>query len=276
MSGLDSHTQSLNHAHTSAPAALITGASMGLGLGLATLFARDGYRLVLVARSHDRLTAVGDELHSRYGVQVKVLAKDLASSNAAEEIVQALRSEMISVDVLVNNAGFGSNGPFAESDPADQLAMIQVNVTALTHLTRLLLPDMIRRKTGRIMNVASTAAFFPGPMMAVYYASKAYVLSFSQALSEELRGTGVTVTALCPGPTRTGFQARAGTSDSAVGKGMLMMNAESVAAAGYRDLMKGKRVSVPGFLNKLSIITARLTPTSVVMRILRILHGTSE
>lgn len=252
--------------------ALITGASGGIGLELAKLFARGGYNLALVARNHDKLKLIADELETAHNVQVKYCAKDLAVSSTPDEIFQSLKSEMMQVDVLVNNAGFGWHGEFAHMELSDALEMIQVNITALTHLTRLLLPEMIQRKRGRILNVASTAAFQPGPMMAVYYASKAYVLSYSQALSEELRGTGVTVTAFCPGPTTTGFGQRAGFTTDKIFGGILTMDAQSVAHIGYEGLMKGKSLVIPGKLNWLGTQIIRFVPRSIPMKLLKIVQ----
>ena len=242
------------------PTALITGASGGIGLELAKLFARDGYNLALVARSHDRLKAIAEELERAHGIQVKYCTKDLAVTSTPDEIFQSIKSEMLDIDVLVNNAGFGWRGEFARMELTEALEMIQVNITALTHLTRLLLPEMVRRGQGRILNVASTAAFQPGPLMATYYASKAYVVSFSMALAEELAGSGVTVTAFCPGPTATGFGARAGFPS---GKGFLSaisMDAATVARDGYRGMKKGKRLVVSGTMNWFGTQLVRFLP----------------
>src|SRR6202790_2259799 len=190
--------------------ALITGASGGIGYELAKLFARDHYNLVLVARSAERLRRVAEELQGRSGVAVKTVALDLAEASAPRSLFDQLQREGVAVDVLVNNAGFGSIGEFASIAEEEILGQISLNITAVTHLTRLFLPAMLARRHGKIMNVASTAAFQPGPLMAVYYATKAYVLSFSEALANETGGSGVTVTAVCPGPTATAFQKRAG------------------------------------------------------------------
>lgn len=248
---------------------LITGASGGIGLELAKLFAQDGYDLALVARSHDKLNSIANEFEKVYNVQVKYCAKDLAVSSTPDEILESLRSEMIEVDVLVNNAGFGWWGEFLTMDLTNALEMIQVNITALTHLTRLILPGMVQRKRGKILNVASTAAFQPGPMMAVYYASKAYVLSFSQALSEELKGTGITVTALCPGPTPTGFGRRAGIGNKKILGGILSTNVQSVAQAGYKGLMENKSLVIPGTLNWMGTLLVRLLPRSLPPKIIK-------
>ena len=251
--------------------ALITGASSGFGYEFAKLFAGDGYNLVLVARSEDKLTELARDVEARYGVSAHVLPRDLSQPNAPDEIYDELQRQSVNVDVLVNNAGFGTRGPFAQLDLAAELQEVQVNIASLTHLTRLFLPDMVSRKRGKILNVASMAAFVPGPFMAVYYASKAYILSFSEALSSELAGTGVTVTALCPGPVRTGFQARAEMQHARLVRGNLM-TAERVARLGYDGLMKGKRVVVPGFQNRVTTIALPFIPRQLLLRIVRNLH----
>src|SRR5271167_2160473 len=189
--------------------ALITGASFGIGLELARIFARESYNLILVARSADKLRQLASELEKSHGTRSLILATDLTEPGAPAYVLDQTTRADLQVDVLVNNAGFGQYGLFAENDLEDCLRQIQLNVTTLTHLTRLYLPAMIERKTGGILNVASTAAFQPGPLMAVYFATKAYVLHFSEALANELHGKGVTVSCLCPGPTATEFQKRA-------------------------------------------------------------------
>ena len=244
--------------------ALVTGASSGIGLELATLLARDRHDLVLVARSRERLDAVARGLGEEYGVSVLVLAHDLSDPAAPEALARELAERGVAVDILVNNAGFGVYGPFAETPIAKELEMIQVNVTALTHLTKLLLPAMRARRRGRILNVASTAAFQPGPLMAVYYASKAYVLSFTEALANELDGSGVTVTALCPGPTITEFQKNAGVAQSRLFRSMLVMNAPEVARAGYEGMLRGKRIVIPGLGNRMLVQALRVSPRSVI------------
>jgi short-subunit dehydrogenase len=248
--------------------ALITGASTGIGYEFSKLLARDGYHVVLVARSEQRLAKVAQELRQSSGASVTILPKDLALPQAPQELYDQLQQQQVAVDILVNNAGFGSHGRFAEADLATQLSMMQVNMGALTHLTRLCLPGMIRRGWGRILNMSSTAAFQPGPLMAVYYASKAYVLSFSEALANEVRGTGVTVTVLCPGPTRTNFQNRAGVGDTLLVRSGVA-DAASVARAGYRGLMDGTPLVIPGFRNRLLAFLVRLTPRSVVTQVVR-------
>jgi short-subunit dehydrogenase len=249
--------------------ALITGASSGLGVELARLFAADRHDVVLVARSESKLQQLATELNRTHGIRALVLATDLARPSAASKIADHLHAEGLDVDYLVNDAGFGLIGPFLSTSHATELAMIQVNVVALTELTKLLLPAMIARGRGRILNVASTAAFVPGPFMAVYYATKAYVLSLSQALSNELHGSGVTVTALCPGPTRTGFAASAGEVARPTFQARMVMEASTVARAGYRGMMRGETTVVPGLLNKLLTQSTRLLPRAMQARITR-------
>jgi short-subunit dehydrogenase len=243
--------------------ALITGASSGIGADLARLFAKDGYELVLVARSEGKLQALAREL----GVKTTVIAADLAKPNAASDVVARLGG--IEIDALVNNAGVGVAGPFLETDLQAELDMIHVNVVALTQLTKLLLPPMVKRGRGRILNVASTAAFQPGPLMAVYYATKAYVLSFSEAIADELRKTGVTVTALCPGPTATGFAAAANVGETRLFTLMPPMSSAKVARAGYEAMKRGKRVVIPGLKNKLLAESVRISPRRLATTIVR-------
>jgi len=254
--------------------ALVTGASSGIGYELARLFARDGYRLVLVARNRQRLEEAAERIRkSEPAASIKVISKDLSDRQAVDEIVQELRRESLGIDVLVNNAGYANYGPFTEITLDDELDMMRVNMESLTQLTQKLLPDMVDKKRGRIMNVASTAAFAPGPFMAVYYATKAYVLSFSEALSEELRGTGVSVTALCPGATGTCFQKRARVEKTVLFSPWKVMDAETVARIGYRGMIRGKAVVIPGWLNKLMVISIRFSPRSSVRKISRLLQS---
>jgi uncharacterized protein len=223
--------------------ALITGASGGIGYELAKLFARDHHNLVLVARSADKLAQVATELQT-HGVAVKTIALDLAEPPAPKFLFNQLHREGIVIDILVNNAGFGAYGEFAQMPESEILGQIDLNIRALTELTRLFLPPMVQRRNGRIMNVASTAAFQAGPMMAVYYATKAYVLSFSEAIANELRHTGVTVTCFCPGATHTDFAKRAGVENSRLFK-VAAMSAEKVALDGYRAVMEGRTLPSP-------------------------------
>jgi len=247
---------------------LVTGATSGIGYALAKLFARDGHDLVLVARSRERLEEIGKELGGPAGIAPKLIPKDLSRPRAAEEIFDELRRASIPIGVLVNCAGFGTYGPFVETDIAAEREMMELNMVALTELTKLAVRQMIRRGEGRILNVASTAAFQPGPRMSVYYATKAYVLSFSEALSNELGGTGVTVSTLCPGPTRTGFGGRARMERARVYR-TGVMDAAAVAEAGYRGLKKGRAVIIPGLRNKLMALAARLGPRRLVVAVAR-------
>jgi hypothetical protein len=240
--------------------ALVTGASSGIGRDLARLLAADGYDVVLVARRADALEALAAELGG-----ARVLAADLADPAAPAK----LAAEVPDVDVLVNNAGVGDYGPFAEADLAKTLGMLQLNVAALTELTRRYLPGMLERGNGRVLNVASTAAFQPGPLMAVYYATKAYVLSFSEAVAEEVRGRGVTVTALCPGPTASGFQAGAGMEESRLVKGRRLPTSEQVARAGYRAMRRGRVVAVVGVGNRFLAASVRLSPRFLIRRVVK-------
>ena len=248
--------------------ALITGASGGIGYELALLLARDRYDCILVARSRDKLSALATRLESDFGIRTLVLAKDLSKPSAVDEIYEEVTAAAMKVDVLVNNAGFPVFGLFSQTELETELEMLQVNVVALTQLTKLFLKGMVERRYGRILNLASTAAFEPGPLMAVYYASKAYVLSFSEALANELRGAGVTVTALCPGPTRTGFQERGVMQDSRLVQGQIA-DAKSVALAGFKGLIAGKTIVIPGFTNKLIPWVVRVSPRGVVTRVVR-------
>ena len=255
---------------------LITGASSGIGLELARTFARNGHDLVLVARSASKLDTLAAELIAAHGIRASVITADLSERTAPEMIYNTLRQQGIAVDVLVNNAGFGDFGFFVESDWAKTAQMIDLNITALTHLTHLFLPDMVARKSGRVMNVASTASFQPGPLMAVYYATKSYVLFFSEAIGNELKGTGVTVTALCPGPTESGFQAAAALEDSKLVKGKKMPSSAEVAEYGYRETMRGTAVAVHGFMNNLFAFAPRLVPRNVTLNIVRNMSERAE
>ena len=221
-----------------------------------------------MARSHDRLAELAARLESEFRVKTLVIARDLSRPTAVDEIYEEVSAASMTVEMLVNNAGFPVFGLFAQTQLETELEMLHVNVIALTALTKLFLRGMVERQAGRILNLASTAAFEPGPLMAVYYASKAYVLSFSEALANELRGTGVTVTALCPGPTRTGFQKRGVMEASRLVQGQIA-DAKSVAVAGYRGMMSGKTIVIPGFGNKLIPWVVRVSPRGVVTRVVR-------
>lgn len=253
---------------------LITGASAGIGYELTRCFAEAGYQVVLVSRNEARLREFAVELEKKYGISARVIAKDLSDPRGPAELFIELQQEQISIDILVNNAGFGGHGLFSKTSLTDELDMIQLNIASLTHLTKLFLREMLKRREGRILNVASTAAFLPGPLMAVYYATKAYVLSFSEALAEELRGSGVTVTCLCPGPTISEFQKRANVGDDILLMKGRLMDSKAVARIGYRGLMKGRRVIIAGFGNRLLVGAAKFAPRSLVTRMIKFLQIT--
>lgn len=243
--------------------ALITGASAGLGRDFARLFASDGHDVVLVARRRDRLDELAAELAQAHGIKAHVLPTDLGNPSAPEAIADHLQAHGIEIEFLVNNAGFGSSGAFAELDTRRELEMITVNISALTHLTRLLLPAMLARGHGRILNLGSTAGFQAGPFMATYYATKAYVNHFSEALAHELTGTGVTVTVSCPGATSTEFGAIAGNDKSQLFAGGAATS-EEVAREAYQAMMKGKRMIVHGARNRVLVQALRMAPRRVV------------
>jgi short-subunit dehydrogenase len=247
---------------------LITGASSGIGADLADLAAADGFDLVLVARRVSALRTVAAACERQHGVKVTIIPADLADPTAPRVLGAELRARGLQVHTLVNNAGLGATGPVATLSLETQLNILQVNITALTELTRRLLPMMLERGSGAVLNVASTAAFLPGPNMAVYYASKAYVLSFTEALGEEVRGTGVQVSVLCPGPTATEFASRAGMAANKMFKQRrLMMTSREVARIGWEGLLAGDRVVVAGLTNKLLVTSLRATPRAVAVRI---------
>ena len=245
--------------------ALITGASSGIGLELARLFAADRSDLVLVARNEDRLRELAAELEGKFGISAQALAADLTRPDSAGEIATELASRGVQVDVLVNNAGFGAHGQVAALGVQRQLDVIEVNIAALTRLTALFLPAMLERKHGAVLNVASTAAFQPGPNQAVYCATKAYVLSFTEALAEETRGTGVRVSCLAPGATETQFAAQADMTGTLAFR-LTTMAAAPVARAGYDGLRKGKVLVVPGLFNRAAALAVRVSPRALVTR----------
>jgi short-subunit dehydrogenase len=251
--------------------ALITGASSGLGAEFARIHASKGDNLVLVARNVDKMNALKAELETRFkNITVHVIGKDLSEPAAANAVYEELQLRKVRVDYLINNAGFGDFGVFAECAWEKQQEMISLNITALTHLTRLFLPAMIENRFGKVLNVASTAAFQPGPTMSVYFATKAFVLSFSEAIANELKGTGVTVTALCPGATDTGFKAAASLGTSNLFKGNGIAGSKEVAEFGYKAMMKGKTVVVHGFMNSLMAQSVRFAPRNIVTAIARL------
>lgn len=249
--------------------ALITGASSGLGTEFARIHASKGDNLVLVARGKDKMEALKTEFEKQFGISVYVISKDLSVQSAPKEVYDELEVQKIHIDYLINNAGFGDFGVFAECDWEKQFQMINLNITALTYLTRLFLPDMIKNKFGKILNIASTAAFQPGPTMSIYFATKAFVLSFSESIANELKGTSVTVTALCPGATETGFKAAAALDNSNLFKGNQIATSKDVAEFGYNSMMKGKTVVIHGFVNSLMSQSVRFAPRNIVTAIAR-------
>lgn len=240
--------------------AVVTGASGGIGLEFAKQLARAGYDLALVARSADKLQSVASQIKTEFGISAEPIALDLSMAGAPHELL----ARVPACDVLVNNAGFANTGKFAEIEEREIMEELALDVVALTQLTRLYLPRMLERRDGKILNVASTAAFAPGPTMAVYYASKAFVLSFSEALAAEVRGTGVTVTVLCPGATATGFQERAKVRSALLVR-LGMADAGQVAKAGIDGMMRGKTLVVPGITNKFVAISPRIAPRRLLV-----------
>ncbi|MCM0590115.1 MAG: SDR family oxidoreductase [Gloeotrichia echinulata IR180] len=257
------------HQSLSKQTALITGAASGIGYQLACIFAQNDYHLVLVDRMGEKLTEIADKFQHQFGIFVKTIVKDLSIPTSPEEIFIELQKENIKIDVLVNNAGFGIHGLFHETNLNTELDMVQVNLVCLTHLTKLFLKDMVKQGEGKILNVSSAAAFQPGPFMAVYFATKAYIVSFSQALASELEGTGVTVTVLCPGPTESAFHQRTGAAGTKQVAGNKMMDAQTVAKIGYRALMEGKTVIIPGLKNRFLAEIVRFTPRDLVTKIVK-------
>ncbi len=252
--------------------ALITGASSGLGLEFSRIYSREGYNLVIVARSGDRLDKLKDELENAYHNIVYVCTQDLSEQNAAERIFNFTTDNDIIIHTLVNNAGFGDFGNFWEINPKRQKDLMQVNVVALVELTRAFLPGMIERREGRVLNVSSVASFMGGPRMPLYYASKGFILQFSEALSEETKGTGVSVTALLPGPTATGFEQAAQMKNSKMFTILKPASAKAVAEAGYRASVKGKPIQYHR-LTKIINLASRISPRSLMRKSARIING---
>ena len=253
--------------------ALVTGASSGIGYEMAVLLARNGFDLVLVARNRLAMTVLANRLSTEFSVKVAIYPSDLSERGSTRALFTQLQKDGVVIDVLVNNAGFAIQGPLVDHDNATLLDMLEVNIAALTHLIRLFLPGMIERGHGRILNVSSIGAFMPGPMTAAYFASKAYVLSLSEALANEVRGTGVTVTAMCPGPTRTKFAQRARLTATKAFQGHLM-EPEAVALAGYDAMMKGRSVVVPGLKHRMQLFPTPLVPRRVLAYFARQYHET--
>jgi short-subunit dehydrogenase len=261
-----------NENHIPQGYALITGASAGIGYELAKVFAENGHDLILVARTQSKLEELAKLLVKSHPIKVKVLVKDLSKASDRNSLFDDLKNEELHVETLVNNAGFGLGGEFVKQDINRQLEMIQLNISALTHLARLFLPQMLEKKSGYILNVASTAAFVPGPLMAIYYATKAFVASLSEALASELQGTGVIVSALCPGPTKTEFQKVAEIQSSKLFD-VGVMEARAVAEFGYTQLIKGKVIAIPGFRNKFLAMSSVFAPRSLLVKTVKQLNS---
>ena len=242
---------------------LITGTTSGIGKAFAGKFASMGNNIILVSRNRDKLQQQQIDLQSRYQVSVEYISCDLAEVDAVDMIMEKIQSWGVSVDVLVNNAGFNEAGNFTNTNLSKELDMIQVHIKALTALTKSFLPGMIKRGYGRILNIGSTGSYMPCPYDAVYAATKAYVLSFSNGLYQELKGTGVTVTCLCPGATQTLFAEKANINNTLLFK-LFVMQPEVVAAIGYNNLQRGKRVITAGLYNKLLVLSAKLLPVSII------------
>jgi len=258
------------HQHQTRTTGLITGASSGIGRALAKVLARYGHDLVLVARDGQRLEQLASELQQSSGIAAKAIPADLSVKTSSQDIIAELQRQGIKISLLVNNAGFDVYGEFFETDLTEELQMIQVNLVSLTQLTKLVLPGMRQQGYGRILNLGSTGSFIPSPLNAVYSATKAYVLSFSEAISEELQGSGITVTALCPGATESEFHQRASMEDIRLRR-FGAMQAATVAEIGYRAMMAGRRVVVPGLHNQAQVLLARVLPRSVMPRMAKLM-----
>jgi short-subunit dehydrogenase len=254
------------------PVAVVTGASSGIGESIAEILARKKIPLVLVARNAAALETLASRLRESTGTTVKVFAADLSEYSSVDKLNHFLELESLEIEYLVNNAGFGDYGLYHESDWEKNRRMIDLNITALAHLTRVALEGMVRRRKGRVLNVASTAAFQPGPLMSVYYASKAFVLHFSEAVNNEVRDFGVTVTAFCPGPVRTNFQSAAAMEESRLVKGRRLPSADEVAADAVDAMMKGKAVRIQGLANRILAFTPRFAPRAFAVRIARLVQ----
>ncbi|HRI01448.1 MAG TPA: SDR family oxidoreductase [Saprospiraceae bacterium] len=256
--------------------ALITGASSGIGLELAKVHASKGGDLVLVARNKSKLDELKTEIEKQYKVSVYAIGKDLSAKNSAQEVYEETINQRIQIDYLINNAGFGDYGMFTDTDWNKEEQMINLNITTLTQFTKLFLREMGKRGNGKIMNVASTAAFQSGPTMAVYFATKAYVLSFSEAVNNEVCDQGITITTLCPGATESGFQAAAAMEESNLVKGKKLPTSKEVAEYGYTSMLKGKTVAIHGFMNWILANSVRFTPRALVVKITRKLQDKAQ
>jgi uncharacterized protein len=252
---------------------LITGASSGIGWELALLFAEADFHVIAVARNEVKLKELQSIVREKHRTDLDCIVKDLVQPDAVDELILELNQRSLTIDYLVNNAGFGLYGAFVKTDPKVEMDMITLNITVLTYLTKQLLPQMIANRKGGVLNVASTASFQPGPLMSVYYATKAYVLSISEALANETGSTGVTVTALCPGPTATGFEERANLKTSKLFQ-KEVMDVKTVARQGFYGFLKGKTVVIPGWKNRLLAFSTRFVPRVLVTKIVRKLQET--
>jgi short-subunit dehydrogenase len=257
----------------SRPTALVTGASAGIGVDLAQCFAREGYDLILSARTESKLREVGDRLSQMHGVRATAIAVDLEQIGGGAKLAAAISERGLQVDVLVNNAGYGNAGAFSESSREVELGMVDLNIRTLVELTHIYWRDILKAGSGGVLNVASTAAFQPGPLMATYYASKAFVLSFTEALWEEARGTGVHVSCLCPGPTLSKFRERSGTDKKKLSRAATSMSSASVAELGYRAWKANKRVEITGLRNRVLAAAIPFAPRKVVLSAVKTLQS---
>jgi short-subunit dehydrogenase len=251
---------------------LITGASGGIGLEFARLFASKGFSLVLVARSSDKLQEIKKDLEDKYNISVEVISKDLASTHSAIELHEEIKYKGLVIDILINNAGFGDSGLFYETDTDRDIEMINLNMTSLYVLTKLFVQDMLKRNEGRILNVSSVASFMPGPYMSLYYATKAFVTSFSLGIAKELKNTGVYITVLCPGPTKSDFFINANAKGKKITEMFIMPEAREVAKTGYIALKKGKKIVVHGLSNRLMVFLIRFLPVSVINNVVALIQ----
>ena len=255
---------------------MITGASGGIGLELAKIHAKNGDDLILVARSQEKLKQIKEDLENNYDISVIIFIKDLSLPNSSHELYDEIKSKKVKVDYVINNAGFGYFGKFSETDWQKELNMINLNITSLVLMTKLFIKDMMLTGGGRIMNVASIAAFMPGPLMSIYYASKSFVLSFSEAIAEELDGSNISVTALCPGPTETDFQKNAELDNSNLFKRLSVADVKTVAEYGYKAMLEGKRIAIPGIMNKITAQTHRFFPRTLITRSVKMIQEESK
>ena len=245
---------------------LVTGASTGIGYELSKLFAKDKHNLILVSRNKNKLQSVKNEL-LKYNIDIKILALDLESSEDIQSLFNYIEINKLAVNILINNAGIGTFGDFNDIEWSKEEALIDINIKALTQLTKYFLPKILECKNGGVLNVASTAAFCSGPRMAAYYASKAYVLNLTEAIYEEYKDNGIKISCLCPGPVKTSFQGKAGIKKSEAAKKYLM-DAEEVAKVCYKDFNKGKLIIIPGMKNKLLVMGNKLLPRSISRKII--------